>query len=338
MRVARMTEIRKLEVINEEFNGKPGAGQAVVRVKAVGICGTDLHIFKEGRADVQLPRVMGHELSGEVVEIGPGVENVQPGDRVCMDPVISCGHCALCESGHPNICAEVKCYGVQVDGGYQDYIVVDAAKLYRFPDKLSYVEAALAEPFSVAAQILSRANLQAGEKLVVIGAGTIGLCVAQAAKGLGAQVLISDVVDAKLELARSFSCDAIVNSKKEDLEDAVRAFAPKYIDVIIDCVGAVPLLEQTIAMATPMTRIVCIGFDGREARLYPVNVTKKELTIVGSRMNALKFPMVMDWMENDVVNPATMVSAEFPVEEIQQAFEYALSHPESIKTIIRFDD
>ena len=338
MRIARMTEIKKIEVTNEAFDQRPGTGEVLLKVKAVGICGTDMHIFKEGRADVQLPRIMGHELSGEIIEVGAGVTALKKGDRVCMDPVISCGHCALCKAGHPNICSEVKCYGVQVDGGFKDYIIVDAGKLYCFPDKYSYAEAALAEPFSVAAQILSRAALKAGEKLVVIGAGTIGLCVAQAAKGLGAQVLISDVVDEKLEVARQFHCDACVNSRKESLEDAVRSFAGSYVDVIIDCVGAVPLLEQSIAMATPMTRIVCIGFDAREAHIYPVGITKQELTIVGSRMNGLKFPTVMQWMEKGIISPAMLISAEYPVEQIQQAFEFATSDPKSIKTIIRFDD
>lgn len=338
MRVAKLVGPNKIDVVNEDFNEKPNKGQVTVKVRAVGICGTDYHIFKGERADVEFPRIMGHELSGDVVEVGEGVSNVKKGDRVVLDPVLSCGECALCKGGHPNICAQVKCYGVQADGGNKDYIIVDADKLYQFPDELNYVEAALSEPFSIAANILDRSALKAGEKMVIIGAGTIGLCLAQAAKGLGADILVSDVVPGKLELAKQIGADAIVNSKEESLEEAVKAFAPTGLDVVIDCVGIVPLFEQTIAMATPMTRIVCIGFDGHMAQVPPIDITKKELTIVGSRMNALKFPTVMEWMKNKTIDPKVMVSKVFAVEDIQKAFEYATSTPTAIKTVVTFDE
>jgi len=336
MRVAKLIKPNNIQVVNEAFSALPGPGQAVVKVMAVGICGTDMHIFQGKRDDVAMPRVMGHELSGTVQEVGTDVDSVKVGDRVVLDPVISCGECKPCRQGQPNVCKDVKCYGVQTDGGFRDYIVVDAKKLYRFPDRYSYPEASLAEPFSIAANILDRANLQKGDSVVIIGAGTVGLCTAQAAKGLGAKVLISDRVEKKLEMAKLINCDRVVNADHENLKDAVAAFFPDGVDVIIDCVGNAAMLKQAVELATPLTRIVIIGFDGYEASISPADITKRELTIVGSRMNALKFPEIVRWLDADIIHPSLLITAQFPIGQIQQAFEYSLSHPENIKTVIVF--
>lgn len=337
MRVSKLTAPKKIELFDEPMVREPEAGEACVRVKAVGICGTDLHIFQGERSDVELPRVMGHELSGVVEKVGEGVTNIKVGDCVVFDPVVSCGTCKICKSGHANVCADVKCFGVQMDGGFQDYIVVDANKLYKYPDRIPFEEAALAEPFSVAANILTRVNATAEDRIVIIGAGTIGLAILQAAKGMGASVLISDVEDKKLETARDFGADVTVNNKKLDLMEQVMAFAPGGADVLIDAVGAAPLTEQTVDMAAPTARIAVIGFDIRPMHIPPVKITKKELTLVGSRMNNGMFPKVIEWLEKGCLDTAGMVSRVYPIEEIQQAFLDTLANGDSnVKTIIKF--
>lgn len=337
MRIAKLVEPRKVVLFDEQLPVNPGPDQAVVQVKACGICGTDMHIFAGHRADVVLPRVMGHELSGCVVKTGENVENVHEGDRVVFDPVMACGTCAICKKGHGNVCSQVKCFGVQMDGGFQDYIIVPAKQLYRIPDSITYQAAALMEPFSVAANILSRAAALAGEKIVIIGSGTIGLCVLQAAKGLGCDVLVSDILDTKLASAREFGADATVNTMNDSLEEAVAAFAPDGPDIVIDCVGTSKLLEQSLKLATPLTRIVIISFDGNPAAVLPVEITKKELTIIGSRMNAGKFPMVIQWLNDHVIAPEKMVERVFPAEEIQAAFELAVSDSNLKKIVISFE-
>ena len=311
--------------------------RAVVQVKAVGICGTDFHIFEKGREDVALPRVMGHELSGVVTEVGEGVENVKPGDKVVMDPVMACKTCRICLSGHSNVCENVKCFGVQMDGGFQDYILVDADRLYAFPDRFSFEEAALAEPFSVASNILCRTQVEKGDRVVVMGAGTIGLCLVQALKGAGATVLVSDIEEEKLAAALRFGADKAVNSKEENVVEAALAFYPGGADVIIDAVGVSALTQSSVDMAAPCARIAVIAFDGRPMEIPPVKITKKELTLVGSRMNLNRFPEVIRWMEEGKIQPEKMITAVYPVEEIQQAFEKMMEREgSSIKTIIRF--
>lgn len=338
MKVSKLTAIRTLEIAEEAIPEIKNAKDVQVKVKAVGICGTDLHIFEKGRADVQLPRVLGHELSGEVTEVGSGVTRVKVGDRVVLDPVFSCGVCRTCaEIGAPNVCDNVKCYGVQMDGGYREYIVEDETHFYTIPENTSYEEAALAEPFSIAANILDRCYATEKDTILVIGAGTIGLSIVQAAKCLGAKVMVSDVVDRKIEKAKEMGADRAVNSKKEDLAAASKEIAPIGFSVVIDAVGVTPLFQQSLNFAAPRARVACIGFDEKPAEISPIVVTKKELSIIGSRMNCHQFPKVMEWLRDGKLAAEKMISRKYQINDIQKAFEETLENTESgIKTLILF--
>ena len=168
MRKAKLVGKRMIEICREDFKEAPEADEVLIQVKAVGICGTDIHIFNGERTDVEYPRVMGHELSGIVVETGKDVANVKAGDHVVLDPVMACGTCRTCKRGHENVCESVKCFGVQMDGGFQDYIRVPAKQVYAVSEQIPFEEAAVAEPFSVAANILSRAEVAAGDRVAVI--------------------------------------------------------------------------------------------------------------------------------------------------------------------------
>lgn len=338
MRVAKLVELNKIEVVDLPIPEIENDTDVQVQVKAVGVCGTDLHMFREHRTDVTLPRVMGHELSGLVTKVGPGVTRVKVGDRVVLDPVFACGTCPTCQKGYPNVCSSVRCYGVQMDGGYQDYIVVGEQHLYPFDPSISYEEAALAEPFSIASNILDRVQLTDRDNLLLIGGGTIGLSVLQVAKSFGARVMVSDVAKDKLEIARTMGADCVVNSKEESLAEAAEAFAPGGFDVVIDAVGITPLFQQSLNFAAPRARIACIGFDARPAEIPPVVVTKKELTIVGSRMNCYRFPIVMQWLNDGKIQADKMISRKYPIELIQTAFEETLANSAtSVKTLIVFD-
>ncbi len=337
MRAAKLDNIGHISVEEVPFDKTPEAGQAVIQIKAVGICGTDLHIFEQGRSDVQLPRIMGHELSGVVTAVGKMVSNIKPGDRVVMDPVISCGTCRTCKSGHTNVCEQVQCLGVQTDGGFCDYLLAEADKLYVFPDHISFEQAAMAEPFSVAVNIILRTQIQPKDRVVVIGAGTIGLCLIQALKGLNIQVLAADIEEQKLKIARSFGADKVVNTGKADLKEAVESFYPGGADVVIDAVGASSLTRLAVQLAAPCGRIGVIAFDDKSMELPPVEITKKELTLVGSRMNRNCFPKVLEWMTEEIIHPEKMITAIYPVEKIQEAFEnLERKTGKDIKTIIRF--
>ena len=153
-----------------------------------------------------------------------------------------------------------------MDGGYQDYIVVHEKHLYPFDHSISFEQAALAEPFSIAANILERTSAAKEDNVIIIGAGTIGLSIVQVAKGIGCRIMVADVVDSKLEKARALGADKVVNSKKESIKDMIEEFAPGGLDVVIDAVGITSLFQQSIEYAAPRGRIACIGFDAKPAR------------------------------------------------------------------------
>lgn len=337
MKRAVMTAPKTLVVEEAPIPELVKENDVLVKICYVGICGTDIHIFCGERDDVELPRVMGHELSGIVEETGKAVMGLKKGDHVTLDPVIACDHCNTCKSGHPNVCPDVKCYGVQMDGAFQDYIVVEDRRLYKIPEEYPMDAAALAEPFSIAANILKKAGAEAGESMVIIGAGTIGLAVLQAAKGMGLKVLISDVAERKLEYAQEFGADFVVNSMTEDLSEAVKRAFPDGADITLDAVGIHSLTSQSVEFAASEGRIIVIGFDGNSLHLPEVVITKKELSLIGSRMNCGRFPDVIRWMEDGAVKMGRMITAKYNVEDIQQAFEDTLQNGErNIKTLISF--
>lgn len=335
MRIAELIAPKTFRLTQKSVDMRPGPHDAVVQVKAAGICGTDLHVFQGQRSDVSYPLVMGHELSGTVVDLGGSVSRLKVGDRVVLDPVFACGQCPACRGGHANVCSQVKCFGVQMNGGFQDYIQVPAAQLHVFPDQYTFEEAALAEPYSIAANILDRLSPKPGESMLLMGAGTIGLVVLQAAKNAGCRVLVSDIVDPKLANARMFGADQVVNSSSASLEDAVASFAPGGVTLLVDAVGIAPLLQQSILLAAPAAKIAVIGFDDHTVPVSPAQITRRELTLVGSRMNNHQFPKVMAWFASGRFQTQKMITARYPIEQIQEAFDHTLDHnADCIKTII----
>ena len=338
MRVAKLVAPKKIEVFEENLDQNLNEKDVLIKVKAVAICGTDLHIYKGERSDVELPRVMGHEISGEVEAVGSKVENIKVGDRVVVDPVVSCGTCHVCKKGHHNVCASVGCLGVHVDGGFQDYIKMPEERVYKFSDSIPWNEAALIEPLACAAQMVERGRVQAGDKVVIIGAGAIGLSVLLACKLLGAEVLISDMIESRLELAKKMNADVVVNSKVQDIKEEVKLFTDGLgADVVLDAVGYAKLLELSVELTAPTARVVVIGFDGNSASIPQVVITKKELEIIGSRMNNHKFPQVIKWIENKQLHAKDMISSVYDIKDIDVAFSNVVSNPNDVvKAVITF--
>jgi L-gulonate 5-dehydrogenase len=226
---------------------------------------------------------------------------------------------------------------VHVDGGFQEYIVVHEDMLYKIPDQVSFEQAALAEPFAIAVNIAAKLGISGKDQAVIIGSGTIGLVCLQVFKSLGAKVLISDVEDAKLEVAKKCGADKIVNSKNEDLKGAVMDYYPIGADVVLDAVGISPLFTLSIDLAAPLARIGVIGFDAKPAEVTPIVITRKELTIIGSRMNCNRFPEVMEWFGKGGLNIDLLISKRYPLEEIQKAFDDTIADVKNtVKTLITF--
>jgi L-gulonate 5-dehydrogenase len=339
MKAFVVTEPLKSKWTEIDEPGKPGSHQVIMKVKASGICGTDIHIWHGKHGAVTYPRIPGHELVGEVVAVGSGVSNVKVGDHVAVDPVVSCGECPTCKGGRSNICKDVKCLGVQTEGGFTDLITLDAKRVYSFDPSIAWDVAALVEPFSIAAQITDRLRINSQDKVLVIGGGTIGLCLLQTIQGIyGAEAIIADISPNKLRLATESGAKAAINSKEADpVDEAAKIWNQAGPTVIIDAVGHTKIMQSAFEKAIPGTRIGVIAFTPDALNLPPVDITKRELELIGSRMNNDKFPTVLEWFKDGKVDVSKLISHKFKFSEIEKAFQTVDSTPDEVcKMIVEF--
>lgn len=322
----------------EQGHAMPGPGEVLVRVRRAGICGSDVHILHGSNPFARYPRIIGHEFAGEIEEVGPDVQGLAPGDRVVVDPVVSCGTCYACRVGRPNVCANLEVFGVHRDGGFRDLVPVPARNVVRVSNSLPVEIAALAEPFSIAANVLSRTGCGPEDTVLIYGAGTVGLTVLQVAKLKGARCLISDIDDARLERAQSFGADAVINPHRTPVADTVRSemggLGPS---VVIDGAGVPALLEEACRVASPAGRIGLLGFSPGPCNISQQEIVKKELSLVGSRLNRHLLPEVVQWLESGRLNPAAMITQTFDAQEAQAAFDLVERHPErTVKVQLAF--
>ncbi len=337
MRAAKLIEKQKI-VVSEVPKPKPDDGEVLVKIRAAGVCGTDLHIYAGHRPDILLPRVMGHELAGEIAGLGARVRGLEIGDHVSIDPVLACGRCYACRRSRRNLCTSIKCLGCQTDGGFQEFVVAKATDVHKIKPDISFEHAAMCEPFAIAAQVLERGEVKAGDRVAIFGAGTIGLCILQVFKLTGAEVLITDIIDRRLEKARELGADMAVNPSGEDLSEAARRFAGEEgVDVVVEAVGDPALAEAALSIVTRGGRIVVLGMDKRPTQLSEFNFVRTELDIRGSVLNNNKFPQVVEWLEKGQIKPAAMITASYPIERIGEAFADITKNPKnSLKVMITF--
>jgi len=307
-------------------------GEVLVRVLRAGICGSDLHIYHGSNPFARYPRVIGHEFAGEVIAVGPGVHSVVAGERVVVDPVVSCGHCYPCRIGRPNVCAHLEVIGVHRDGGFRHIVNVPEANLVKLSTDLPFGIAALAEPFSIAANILSRTGCSAEDTLLLYGAGTVGVTVTQVAKLSGARVIVADPDPGRLARALEFGADKVLQSGTDDVSAAVAAetdgLGPT---VVIDCAGVPALLEEACRVAAPAGRIGIMGFSPAPCNISQQEIVKKELTLYGSRLNRRLLSEVVQWLESGRLQAEAMITHVFPARDAVSAF--ALYENEPGKTI-----
>lgn len=334
-----ITGPHRLEIVEQPFPGLPDQKSVLVKVRAVGICGSDVHGYHGSLATFVYPRIFGHEVVGEIVAVGSAVTHLAVGDHAVMDPVRSCGRCRACRKGRQNVCGDLKCLGVHADGGCAEYIVLPSDNAHKIPMDIPWREAVLLEPYTIAAQIISRGEVTADDNVLIMGAGPIGLVTLQAAKRLGARVLITDISLNRLRLAAELGADATVNSAAQSLVEEVDRFTDgEGVTVAIDAVGLPELFEQAIEVTGVAAKIVIVGFNPDFAKIAELPITKRELDIRGSRLHANKFPEVIQWVANKEVDPAPLISHEFAFLDISNAFSLIEKNPDdTCKIIITFN-
>ncbi|MGI6252696.1 MAG: Zn-dependent oxidoreductase [Aminivibrio sp.] len=337
MKVVYVEKPRSI-MIREAPIPHPGVGEVLLRVRAGGICGSDMQIYHGTNPQAKYPRVIGHEFCGDVAEVGESVAGFSLGDHVAVDPVTSCGFCYPCSIGRHNVCSNMEVFGVHKDGGFAEYVVVGEKNLHKIPSGWPFEKGALVEPFTIAANILSRTECTSSDRVLVLGAGPIGQVILQGVRRTGAVCAVADIVDERLEKALSMGADIAVNTRKTDLEGAMMEWTGgSGVPLIIDAAGASDLFPPMLRMASPAGRIGLLSFSAASSDFVQLETVKKELSIFGSRLNCSKFPEVISWFEEGSVKPESLVTHRFPFEQTEEALKFMEENPAPIgKVMLEF--
>ncbi|WP_197320858.1 zinc-dependent alcohol dehydrogenase family protein [Saccharomonospora sp. NB11] len=295
---------------------EPGPADVVVKVGACGICGTDVHIADGHFPPTPYPIVPGHEFAGEIVEVGPEAPGGWAvGDRVAVDPSLFCGHCGPCRAGHGNLCANWAATGDTVDGAFAEYVAVPAATCYRMPDDMTYAQGALVEPVSCAVHGVRRVGVEAGERFLVMGAGTMGLILQQLLQRAGAHVTVVDRNADRLPRATSLGAAAVATDAAE--------LDGETFDVAVDCTGAAPAIEAAFDKLRRGGRFLVFGVAPEQDRvaLSPFRIYNDEITIVGSMAVLHSFGAALDLVAGGAVDTDALVTHSLPLERFPDALD-----------------
>jgi 2-desacetyl-2-hydroxyethyl bacteriochlorophyllide A dehydrogenase len=338
MKAAVFKEVGKPMVVETVDDPTPDANQLVVKVAYCGICGTDLHSTRDGAATVPCDSILGHEFVGEVVEIGSELKSKwQKDDRVCSLPFLSCGGCVACVNGRPFECAELLCTGLQVPGGFAEFVKVGALETIKLPDTLDMEAAALVEPLAVGLHAIRMARMQAGQRILITGAGPIGLSVALWARALGARdVVVSEFAEQRKVLATKLGASAVIDPA-QDLAQQFSDATGGAPDLIFECVGAPGLLQQCIDVAARRTTIVGVGVCEQPDTILPVPALAKELQIqFAIAYTRDDFETVLAMLAQGRIDASAMVTDIVSLEEMPAAFEALRTPSHQCKVLTRF--
>ncbi|KAB1436068.1 zinc-binding alcohol dehydrogenase family protein [Candidatus Galacturonibacter soehngenii] len=327
----------KLKIIDMNMPVLTKKNNVLIKIKAAGICGSDISIYHGTNAAATYPRVIGHEMVGEVVEIGENVKKLHVGDRVIIDQVTNCGKCYACKAGRGNVCADLQVRGVHIDGGYREYMSVAESDCYIIPDKLSYEDAVLIEPTTIAIQSCSRAELTADDTLLILGYGALGSSILRIAKISGAKIIVADVVGSKLKEALDNGADYIINLSKEDIVSKTKEYSDGYgATVCIDAACTKDSLATLLDVVGNAGRVITMGFSEQPTSITQYKITSKEIDVRGSRLQNKKFQKAIDYINENQLDITGSISHRFYFEDAQKAFDFIDTKDSSIRKVILY--
>lgn len=313
----------------------PGEGEALLKVLYCGVCGADVSSYTGNQPFTTYPRIPGHEFSAQIVSVPDNDKGLKAGDIVTANPYFNCGTCYSCQRGYVNCCTDNQTMGVQRDGSFREYIVMPVERIY--PGKgLSAKELALVEPFTISYHALHRAPVKKGDKVLIVGAGPIGLFALIAAKAQGTEVYVADLLDGRLEKALHFGADGVINSGKTNLvEEAMKITGGNGFDVCVEACGLSVTFLSCIDCAAFAANIILIGNGKKETTFLHSILLKKELNVFGSRNSyARDFEAVIDLIAGGNVNVLDMVSAVYPVDKADEAFQALVENDGSLAKVL----
>jgi L-gulonate 5-dehydrogenase len=339
MLAAVTTGTRTIELLDRAEPGAPGPGQVTVRPEAVGLCGSDFHLF-DGELDVvghpELPRVQGHEVAATIAHLGPDTPgHLAEGQRVSLFPLLACGECYPCRVGRPNVCDRFQLIGVHVDGGLQEQLTISADRVFPIEARRAAV-AALAEPFSIAVRAVNRARVAAGERVVVLGAGPIGQAVAVAAAERGAHVLAIDPVGGRLATSAALGAEVLPWTTAEEVAAHARDWAGgEGAPAVLDATGNPDAIAAGIEIVASAGRVVIVGMSGRDLAVQVSRFVEKELDVLGvSVCQPHEFAEAVAIVQRHAESLGRLVSHEFPLRSAGQALTFAMENPQEVMKVV----
>lgn len=325
-------------VVEEVATPQPGSGEVLIKVAACGLCHTDLHYIDHGvRTFKKPPIILGHEVSGVVAGLGPGVDNWKEGDRVLLPAVYGCGQCAMCRTGRENICERMVMFGNNIDGGYAEYMIAPAKDVFILPDEIPLQEAsiiadAITTPFHA---VVNRGQVKPGDRVVVFGCGGIGLNVVQVAASIGAQVIAVDIMDEKLNYASQLGAQTTLNATAfERIDKEILSLTGGGVDIGFEAIGNPLVQAQTFNSIRPGGRFVTVGFSSKPMALNTGKVMYREMEIIGSLgCRPVDYPRVIEMARQGKIKVTELVTNRFPLDDINEGLD-VLRRSEGIRSIV----
>ena len=337
MKAARLTGIGKFEITDV-----PGPelrpGWVIIRIYSVGVCGSDIRYYTDGRIGdqvIEYPFTIGHECSGIVEETGDGVTNLSPGQRVAIDPAISCGECFFCRMGRENICTNLIFLGCpgQIEGSLKQYLAMPEKNCYPIPDSMTFDEAVMTEPLAIAVHAIKLSDIQQGETVAVLGSGPIGLLTMMTAKHFGtAKVFSTDIIPERVDFARRMGAAESFNYNTDDVVSAIRdATEGRGVDIAFECAGEQDALDQAVEVLRPGGRLMILGIPGTERISFVADYMRRhELLLRNVRRQNHNVEEAIQLVAEKKIDAGSLVTHHFTLEKLGDAFDLAASYSDGV--------
>jgi L-iditol 2-dehydrogenase len=337
MKAAYLTALRSFAIRQTPDPVLVRDTDVLVRIQRVGVCGSDIHYYTAGKIGsqvAQFPFVVGHEASGVVERMGKSVRRVRPGDRIAIDPAISCGTCDQCRSGREHTCRTLQFMGApgQRDGCLSEFVVADEKCCYAIPESMTFDQAALCEPLSIALYTVEKSSHPPKADVAILGMGPIGMCVFHALRaGDMGNVFVTDRIDERLGLSRPLRPAWCGNPDRQNVVEEIARIEPLLLDVVYECSGDEAAIRQGIELLKPGGKLVLVGIPGAECVSFPIHdMRRKEITLVNIRRQVHCTQPAIDVLATGGIDLNSLITHRFPLEATGEAFGLVARHGDGV--------
>lgn len=338
MKSMMLTGIRQMEMRDIPAPQIKSPTDVLIRMKTVGVCGSDVHYYTQGKIGsqvVEYPFTVGHEGAGVIEKVGSSVRNVKPGDRIAVEPAMSCWQCDQCKAGRPHTCRKLRFLGCpkQADGCLSEYLVMPEECCFKIKDSMSFEEAAISEPLAIGVYAITRSMPMKGAKIAILGSGPIGLSVLLPAKAQGAKkIYVTDKIDSRIKLADKMGADWTGNPEKDDLVSKMAKEEPLLFDAVFECCGQQEAFEQAVEIVKPGGKIMLIGIPP-SMKYWSLNVDlarRKEICIQNVRRQNHCVQSALDMIDNKLFDVNKMVTHRFDFKDTKKAFDLVADYRDGV--------